>query len=71
MLQNIVLPHTPHPSVREANKPAGVVTNTAPTSTISTNENTRITRRMLRPNSSPTTSGRLAPFLRKEIIPDK
>ena len=55
----------------EANNPAGVVTNTVPTKTIRIREKTRITKRMPAPSSSPTTSGRLAPFFRREIMPDR
>ena len=71
ILQNNGEPTRPAPWVIVASSPAGVVTKTVPTSTISTREKMRITSLTTGPSSSPTISGRLAPFFLNEIIPEK
>ena len=69
--QNATEPKGPQPTVIVASRPAGVVTKTVPTSTISTSEKRRVACRTPLPSSSPTISGRLMPSLRMDIMPER
>ena len=50
---------------------AGPDTNTAPTITISTTVKIRITSFVLSPKNFPTMSGKLAPFILSDIMPER
>ena len=57
--------------VSKSSRLAGFTTNTAPTNIIKSREKIRMTYLTPDPSSSPTNSGRLAPFRRTESIPDR
>ena len=66
-IQKVVVAHS---GVMPATRSAGLITNTAPTSTRSTTENTRITCFTTGPSSRPTSSGSESPPERTDIMAD-